>query len=182
MTVIINSLLWTSELPHVLVIDEAFALSRHLLKPYAKKNLDNKKKRKFNYWLSHVMHLIKCPFGLLANKLRISKTTLQSSLENAELAIQACLVLHNIIHDKEGINLEEEEFSLPSYVITECNQATHIHIATRENVFLTIPSRRGSLAVYLWKSTNLVFVYWFFNQRKNNCLWLYMSNCCLNTV
>lgn len=102
------------DMPHVLVADEAFALSRHLLRPYARHNLTPPKKI-FNYRLSRARRLIECTFGILTSKWRIFHTTIQLSLENAELAIQACCVLHNIIREKEGITVEEEdEIDLPS--------------------------------------------------------------------
>ncbi|XP_040195299.1 protein ALP1-like [Rana temporaria] len=83
------------DLPFVLVADEAFALSHYLLRPYARNNLDNKK-RIFNYRLSRARRLIECSFGILSSKWRVFQTPLQLSLENAELVIQACITLSGI--------------------------------------------------------------------------------------
>lgn len=102
------------DMPHVLVADEAFALSKHILRPYAKHNLNNKK-RIFNYRLSRGRRYIECTFGILSSKWRIFHSAMQLKLTNAEGVIQACCVLHNIIREKEGISMEDEdEIHLPS--------------------------------------------------------------------
>lgn len=102
------------DMPYVLVADEAFALSRHLFRPYSKHNL-NAQRRVFNYRLSRARRYIECTFGILTSKWRIFHSALQLNLKNAEGVIQACCVLHNIIREKEGISMEEEdETHLPS--------------------------------------------------------------------
>lgn len=102
------------DMPHVLMADEAFALSRHLLRPYSKHNLNNKK-RIFNYRLSRARRYIECTFGILISKWCIFHSALQLKLTNAEGVIQAWCVLHNIIREKEGMSMEEEdEIHLPS--------------------------------------------------------------------
>ncbi|XP_040178942.1 putative nuclease HARBI1 [Rana temporaria] len=106
------------DLPHVLVADEAFGLSHHVLRPYARQNLTTPKKI-FNYRLSRARRLIECTFGILSGKWRIFHSAIQLSVENAQLAIQACCVLHNVIREKEGISVEEEdEVDLPSVRFT----------------------------------------------------------------
>nr|CAI5831533.1 unnamed protein product [Callosobruchus analis] len=46
-------------MPFTFVADEAFAMSANVMRPYAKKDLDNKK-RIFNYRLSRARRLIEC--------------------------------------------------------------------------------------------------------------------------
>lgn len=65
------------------------------------------KRGSFNYRLSHARHLIECKFGILSSKCSVFQTPMQLSLENAELVIQACCILHNIVQDKEGIHLRK---------------------------------------------------------------------------
>lgn len=60
----------TLKCPHIIVGDEAFGLSHHVLRPYGGENL-TKEKRIFNYRLSRVRRYIECTFGILANKWRI---------------------------------------------------------------------------------------------------------------
>ncbi|KAL4715428.1 hypothetical protein ACJJTC_015331 [Scirpophaga incertulas] len=56
------------EMPFVFVGDEAFALSRHIMRP--RRNL-SVKQRVFNYRLTRARRIIECTFGILANKWRI---------------------------------------------------------------------------------------------------------------
>ena len=57
-------------MPFVLVGDEAFALSEHVLRPYPNKTL-TRLKRIYNYRLSRARRIVECTFGILANKWRI---------------------------------------------------------------------------------------------------------------
>ena len=57
-------------MPFVLVGEEAFAVSEHVLRPYPNKKLTFLK-RKYNYSLSRGRSIVECTFGILANKWRI---------------------------------------------------------------------------------------------------------------
>jgi len=61
-------------MPFVLLGDEAFALSEHVLRPYPNKGL-SVKQRIFNYRLTRGRRVIECSFGILANKWRIGHLT-----------------------------------------------------------------------------------------------------------
>jgi hypothetical protein len=54
----------------VLVGDEAFALSEHVLRTYPNRNLTFLK-RVYNCRLSRARRMVECTFGILANKWRI---------------------------------------------------------------------------------------------------------------
>lgn len=55
------------KLPFAIVGDEAFGLSPHVMRPYARDNLPYKKKI-FNYRLSRARRYIECTFGIMSNK------------------------------------------------------------------------------------------------------------------
>jgi hypothetical protein len=54
----------------VFIADEAFALEKHILKPYPQKKLDYQK-RIYNYRLARARNVVENAFGLIANRFRI---------------------------------------------------------------------------------------------------------------
>ncbi|CAH1968721.1 unnamed protein product [Acanthoscelides obtectus] len=99
----------TTRLPHVIVGDEAFSLSEHIMRPYCGKNL-TKEKRIFNYRLSRARRYIECCFGILVNKWRIFHKPLNEHIEFAENIIKACCVLHNYVRLRDGYRYEDTLF------------------------------------------------------------------------
>lgn len=95
----------TLKCPHIIVGDEAFGLSHHVLRPYGGKNL-TKKKRIFNYRLSRTRRYIECTFGILANKWRIFHRPINVNTDFAEDIIKACCILHNFVRERDGYNFE----------------------------------------------------------------------------
>ncbi|CAJ0956124.1 unnamed protein product [Ranitomeya imitator] len=80
--------------PYVLVGDEAFQLTRHVMRPYPRRNLDHRQ-RVFNLRLSRARGLVECVFGVLCAKWRILQSAIQLSEANVNEVIKACVVLHN---------------------------------------------------------------------------------------
>ncbi|XP_056424381.1 uncharacterized protein LOC130363079 [Hyla sarda] len=103
-------------LPHIIVADEAFQMSKNLLKPYSGRRL-NPQRRIFNYRLTRARRYVECSFGILTNKWRILTTSIQVKPESVDKIIKACVVLHNFLINMEpsGIPTMEEicEFNLP---------------------------------------------------------------------
>jgi len=54
-------------IPFSVVGDKAFGLGNHILRPYAKRNL-NYTKRIFNYRHTRARRVVECTIGILANK------------------------------------------------------------------------------------------------------------------
>lgn len=107
--------------PFVILGDEAYPLSKNLMKPFSRNNL-NPEKRIYNYRHSRARRIVECAFGMLTKKFRIFETSMLLQPENAELVTLACCVLHNMIREREGsvsdiheqlLLLEEEERSRP---------------------------------------------------------------------
>lgn len=89
-------------LPFVIVADEAFGVSPSILRPYARSNL-NYKKKIFNYRLSRARRYIESTFGILSNKWRILHRPLNVSVELSEKIVKACCILHNFVRVRDGL-------------------------------------------------------------------------------
>ncbi|XP_015372634.1 PREDICTED: uncharacterized protein LOC107167931 [Diuraphis noxia] len=92
--------------PFVLIADEAFALNKHLLRPFPGRTL-NDDRRIFNYRLSRARQKIECSFGILSNKWRVFHTTLLVTPDVAVSITKAACVLHNFVRRRDGFNFED---------------------------------------------------------------------------
>ncbi|XP_069606366.1 uncharacterized protein [Ranitomeya imitator] len=72
--------------PYVLVADEAFQLTRHVMRPYPHRNLDHQG-RVFNLQLSRARRLVECTFGILCAKWRVLQSAIQLSESNVNEVI-----------------------------------------------------------------------------------------------
>ncbi|XP_040195561.1 protein ALP1-like [Rana temporaria] len=88
------------DLPLVVLGDEAFALSTHLLRPYTRHGL-TAKKRIFNYCLSRAHRMVECAFGICTAKWRVLLTAMHLEVDHAVNVVLACCVLHNFLRGKE---------------------------------------------------------------------------------
>ncbi|XP_068135055.1 uncharacterized protein [Hyperolius riggenbachi] len=80
----------------VFVADEAFSLDDHILRPFSQ-NSYSKEKKVFNYRLSRARRVAENAFGLLSNRFRIFRTTINISPHKIELVVMACCLLHNFL-------------------------------------------------------------------------------------
>lgn len=87
--------------PFVLVADEAFALHKHLLRPFPGRTLNNNR-RIFNYRLSRARQYIECTFGILSKKWRVFQLSMLVDPNVAVTITKACCVLHNFVRRRDG--------------------------------------------------------------------------------
>lgn len=85
-----------SSLNYHIVGDNAFPLSKNIMKPYPQRNLD-KAKRIFNYRLSRARRVVENAFGILANRFRVFLTTIRISNDKVVTLILAACCLHNFM-------------------------------------------------------------------------------------
>lgn len=93
-------------IPYFFVGDEAFGLHKHLLRPYGGKHL-TVEKRVFNYRLCRARRYVECAFGILSNKWRVFHRSINVQPQFAVLIVNACIVLHNFVRDRDGYLVED---------------------------------------------------------------------------
>lgn len=89
------------QFPFVFVADEAYPISKNLMRPFPRKQLNNQK-RIYNYRLSRARRIVECAFGMLTKKFRVLENVMLVSPEKATTITLACCILHNIVREKEG--------------------------------------------------------------------------------
>lgn len=93
------------DMPFVILGDEAFALSEHVLRPYPIRNLSIPQ-RVYNYRLSRARRMVECSFGILTSKWRILNRALDLNPDNIVAVTKACTILHNYVRVKDGFQFE----------------------------------------------------------------------------
>ncbi|XP_055919373.1 putative nuclease HARBI1 [Eupeodes corollae] len=89
------------KLPYVIIGDDAFALEKHVLKPYPYNSKEESKKI-FNFRLSHARQTIEHAFGMLANRFRVFQTEIHLRPEKVQEIVRTCCLLHNFLLTKNG--------------------------------------------------------------------------------
>lgn len=103
--------------PHVIVADGAFPLTRHILKPYPMKGI-TREKRIFNYRLSRARRMVESTFGILANRFRILLNVIPLCPDKVKIVTQACCVLHNFLTRESKLQYVDQN---PSEINTLSN-------------------------------------------------------------
>lgn len=83
-------------LPYVAIGDDAFPLTKHIMKPFPYHSKEAERKI-FNFRLSHARQTIEHSFGILSNRFRVLQTTIYLRPEKVKKIVQACCVLHNFL-------------------------------------------------------------------------------------
>lgn len=86
----------TLGVPYVLIADDAFAMQKHLIKPYATKTL-TMLQRVFNYRLSRARRVIENVFGIMASRFRIFQQPIQLDPDKVKSIVLASCALHNYL-------------------------------------------------------------------------------------
>lgn len=86
------------KMPYVVVGDEAFPLSKHLMRPFPGNQLNNNDDKKvFNYRLSRARRVSENAFGILARRFRIYERRMSMLPEHINLVVLATCCLHNFL-------------------------------------------------------------------------------------
>ena len=87
----------TKPVPYVFVGDDAFGLSKRILKPYPGLHEKGSKQRIFNYRVSRARRVVENVFGIMASVFRVLRKPLLLQPEKASLIVMTCVVLHNFL-------------------------------------------------------------------------------------
>lgn len=113
-----------SKLPYVFIADEAYPLTKHLLKPYSRKTLDEEKEI-FNKRLSRARKTVECSFGILFSMWRIIGKAIETKPETADLIVKAICILHNTLIDCEGQIDQVADFPHNKNGVASCRAHNH---------------------------------------------------------
>ena len=91
-----------SEVPDIIVADDAFPLTTYYMKPYSQKL--SASERIFGYTLSRVRRTAENACGILSNRFRVLPSRMYLQSNNATKITLACCVLHTILrtHSKNS--------------------------------------------------------------------------------
>ncbi|XP_055384915.1 putative nuclease HARBI1 isoform X2 [Condylostylus longicornis] len=114
-------------IPHVIIGDDAFALSRHVLRSFPKAKTTSKEKI-FNFRLSHCRNVVERTFLRLVSRFKIFNQPIDLKLENIENIVLATCVLHNFLNSHDSpigaINSCNENNSLSNISLQGSNRSS----------------------------------------------------------
>lgn len=88
----------TLSLPYILVADDAFPLTDHIMKPYKTDLNKGSPKRVYNYRLYRARRIIENTFGLLSSVFRVFRKLIQKKVKDTIVNIVlTCVYLHNFL-------------------------------------------------------------------------------------
>ncbi|XP_034236584.1 protein ALP1-like [Thrips palmi] len=99
--------------PYFFVGDEAFPLTKYMMRPYPKRELTDEK-RIFNYRLSRARRTIENSFGILAARWLLLQKPLSMSPDNLEAVFKALVCLHNFLMMSEEMKNAADRMYAPA--------------------------------------------------------------------
>ena len=94
-----------TKVPYVIVADDAFPLSKHIMKPFPFRN-QPETVRVLNYRLSRARRIVENAFGILANVFRVFRKPILVGPDKTEVIVLAACALHNfLLANKDSMNI-----------------------------------------------------------------------------
>ncbi|XP_045768204.1 putative nuclease HARBI1 [Maniola jurtina] len=94
---------YTTKVPYVILGDQAFALTKYMLTPFAGIHSKGSKERIFNYRLSRARRVVENAFGILASKFRVLRNAIMLNPTSAKKVVLAAVHLHNFLRNSSSI-------------------------------------------------------------------------------
>lgn len=99
-------------MPYFFIGDQAFPLMKNFMRPYAGRNLEEKKQI-FNYRLSRARRTIENAFGILSARWRIYRRPICLDLKAVDQIIISTVCLHNFLKTHEERHTPEKRLYYP---------------------------------------------------------------------
>lgn len=104
----------STPMPHVIVADEAFPLSRNIMRSFPRgQALRDETKKIYNSRLNHVKEVSEKCFDLMTKRFRVYERKLNIQPENLDKVIAATCSLHNFLSDQTSLKQLSEEANPP---------------------------------------------------------------------
>ncbi len=91
--------------PFVIVGDDAFPLSEHLMKPFPHR-CQNSQERIFSYRLSRARRTVENAFGILASRFRVFLSPIALAPEKVTKIVFCAIALHNFLISENRVDFE----------------------------------------------------------------------------
>lgn len=118
--------------PCFFVGDDAFQLSKNMMKPYAGRNL-NQIQKIFNYRLSRARRTIENAFGILASRWRVLRKFIGLHPTSVDSIVMACICLHNFLKtENDELPVHNRTYCPPNFVDSE-SQSGEIYLGEWRN-------------------------------------------------
>jgi len=114
-----------TEMPFVILGDEAYPLKTYLMKPFARKGLPCEE-RVCNYRLSRASRSIECAFGILRAKGRLLNKAIETNVNKADRIVRCICLLHNVIIDLEGTTHDHSVLQETSQILGSRQARTNV--------------------------------------------------------
>ncbi len=128
---------FATAVPFVFVGDEAFPLRNNLLRPYPGNHTLNERRTVYNYRLSRARRVVENAFGILANRFRLFRRPIISSVEKTTKFVKAATVLHNFLKLNSSAcgtsQSKTDSFEMNKMSWKSSNNYTQEAAQTREN-------------------------------------------------
>jgi hypothetical protein len=92
--------------------DAAYSVGKKMLVPFTGSQRTNPSNDAHNFYLSQLRIRIEMAFGLMTNKWRILRESLQTSLAKSAEVLKCCSRLHNFCIDQDGDEFVDHDTAL----------------------------------------------------------------------
>lgn len=139
--------------PYVFLGDDAYALSKHLMKPFARSSNLTKDEKIYNYRHSRARRVVESACGMMSKKFRVLGHPMLVHVNVSIKITLACCALHNMIRKREGkltdvydelMNFEVDESD--THVENVRARATKAAYKVRDNFIQYFISAAGSVS------------------------------------